>query len=162
MAAGCSNTPSNKIRLYKFPSDPRIREKWIKQVRRTRLQWTATRHSVLCSEHFTECFAGDTAIASSFGIPKKRRLKPDAVPSIFHRPSTAIPCSSGTAQAQPVKRTAATVLLSAYKRSRATEKRDRTRVCSETVMVLDNGRCSFVCVHEQYIVLIYMYLCADC
>ena len=35
VAAGCSNTPSEGISLYKFPTDPRLREKWVKQVRRT-------------------------------------------------------------------------------------------------------------------------------
>lgn len=134
VAAGCSNTPSERVSLYKFPSDPRIREKWVKQVKRTRAKWNATKHSVLCSDHFTEdCFEVDSTIAATFGLSKKRRLKPDAVPSIFHRPSLAddMPCSSASLS-QPLqlrKRSATTEISSTEKRSKATEKRDRLRVC---------------------------------
>ena len=89
VAAGCSNTPSNCVSLFKFPSDGVLRHKWEKHVQRTRDQWKATEHSFLCSDHFTEdCFEIDSALASQFGM-KKRRLKPGAVPTIFHRPSTA-------------------------------------------------------------------------
>ena len=68
-------TPSDTITLFKFPNDPVLREKWVKQVRRTHAEWTATEHSVLCNEHFMEdCFEADAALAQSFGISKKRRL----------------------------------------------------------------------------------------
>ena len=89
MAAGCSNTPSEGISLYKFPSDPRLREEWLKQVRWTHAHWNVTKYSFICSEHFTDdSFEVDSAIAASFGIDNKRRLKPDAVPTIFNRPLT--------------------------------------------------------------------------
>ncbi len=89
VAAGCSNTPTERISLHKFPTDPKLREKWVKQVRRTRAQWTPTKHFVLCSEHFSEdSFEVDSAIAATFGISNKRRLKPDAVPTIFQRQSS--------------------------------------------------------------------------
>ena len=40
--------------------------------------------SVLCSDHFTpECFEIDSLLAPSMGLEKRRKLKPDAVPSIF-------------------------------------------------------------------------------
>ena len=43
-------------------------------------------HSVLCSEHFTpECFEIESLLAPSIGLEKRRKLKPDAVPSIFKR-----------------------------------------------------------------------------
>ena len=101
VAAGCSNTPSDRVSLYKFPSDPSLREKWIKQVRRTRAQWTAAKYSVLCSDHFTaDCFEANSAIAATFGISKKRRLKPDAVPTIFYRQLTTDQ-STSEASAQP-------------------------------------------------------------
>ena len=73
VAAGCSNTPSEGISLYKFPTDPRLREKWVKQVRRTRAHWNVTKYSFICSEHFTDdSFEVDSAIAASFGMDKKR------------------------------------------------------------------------------------------
>lgn len=93
VAAGCSNTPSEKISLFKFPRDRALRNQWEKQVRKTRAQWKATEHSYLCSEHFTDdCFKVDSTLASKFGISKRRRLKPGSIPTIFYRSST--PCSS--------------------------------------------------------------------
>ena len=90
VVAGCLNTPGEGISLYKFPSNPALLEKWVKQVQRTRAQWTVTKYSFICSEHFTEdSFEVDSTIAATFGIAKKRRLKSDAVPTIFHRPSTS-------------------------------------------------------------------------
>ena len=44
VAAGCSNTPGEGISLYKFPSDPALLEKWVKQVQQTRAQWTVTKY----------------------------------------------------------------------------------------------------------------------
>lgn len=90
VAAGCSNTSSDRVSLFKFPSDAVLRRKWEKQVQRTRAQWKATEHSFLCSDHFTEdCFEVDSALASQFGMKKRRRLRPGAVPTIFHRSSAA-------------------------------------------------------------------------
>ena len=129
VAAGCSNTPSDRVSLHKFPTDPKLREKWVKQVRRTCVQWTATKSSVLCSEHFTEdSFEVDSAITAMFGISKRRRLKPDAVPTIFLRQSSV---GSASQDQQTRKRVADTVATSSSKCVRgATEKRERTRVSS--------------------------------
>ena len=87
VAPGCSNTLRDRVSLHKFPSDPKLREKRVKQDRRTRdrAQWTATKLPVLCSRASTSPripFEVDSAITATFGIPKKRRLKPDAVPTI--------------------------------------------------------------------------------
>ena len=78
--------------MHKFPSDKGKRAKWIQQVQRTRVQWTATQYSFLSSEHFTQdCFEVESLLASSFGLKKKRRLKPDVIPTIFHRvPAAAV------------------------------------------------------------------------
>ena len=130
VAAGCSNTPSERISLHKFPADPKLREKWVKQVRRTRAQWTPTKHSVLCSEHFSEdSFEVDSAIAATFGISKKRRLKSDAVPTIFKRQSSV--GSGSEDQRVPRKRSADPLAATSSKRARgAVEKRERIRVSS--------------------------------
>ena len=70
VAIGCSNTPSDRVGLFKF-----LRHKWEKQVQRTRAQWKATEHSYLCSDHFGEdCFEVDSALMSQFGIEKRRWL----------------------------------------------------------------------------------------
>ena len=84
VAAGCSNTPSKKVSLFKFPKDAGLRKKWGKQVQRTRAQWKATDHSFVCSEHFTDdSFEIDSALASQFGLKKRRRLKPESVPTMI-------------------------------------------------------------------------------
>ena len=98
VAAGCSNTYSDKVSLYKFPKDPVLREQWVKQVQRTRAKWSGpSEYSVLCSDHFTDsCFRPDSAIAASMGLHKPRTLKPDAVPTLFERPALQLPSSSGS------------------------------------------------------------------
>ena len=56
-------------------------------MQRTRANWQGpSDYSVLCSDHFTnDCFEEDTTIAARFGIGKRRRLKPNAIPTVFHR-----------------------------------------------------------------------------
>ena len=70
VAAGCSNTYSDNVSLFKFPRDPILRQQWVKQEQRTRAQWSGpSEHSVLCSEHFTDSsFQPDSAIAASMGL----------------------------------------------------------------------------------------------
>lgn len=127
VAAGCSNTPSTTVTLFKFPNDLVLREKWVKQVRRTRAEWEATEHSVLCSEHFTEdCFEADAVLARSFGLSKRRRLKADAIPTIFHRPSAELPSTSGASRKR--LRDADTPTISSKRPCGAVEKRERARV----------------------------------
>ena len=127
VAAGCSNTTGGNITLHKFPSDKGKRAKWIQQVQRTRAQWTATQYSFLCSEHFTQdCFEVESLLASSFGLKKKRRLKPDAIPTIFHRvPAAAV--QTREAQKRPSSTSVTGESLPKKKRG-AVEKRERARV----------------------------------
>ena len=68
-------------------------------MQRTPADWRdASDYSVLCSEHFTNnCFEEGSAIA---GIQKRRHLKPDAVPTIFHRPAATV-ASRGSLQEGP-------------------------------------------------------------
>ena len=133
VAAECSNTYSDGVSLYTFPRDPAIRQQWVKQVQRTRAQWSGpSEHSVLCSKHFTDsCFEPDSALASEMGIKKRRRLKHDAIPTIFERP-VSLPSSTQSSVKYPQKRPAATSSSDApsqSKRSRvAYEKRERSRV----------------------------------
>ena len=107
VAAECSNTYSDVINLYQFPRDPAIRQQWVKQVQRTRAQWSGpSEHSVVGSKHFTDsCFEPDSALASNMGIKKHRRLKHDAIPTIFER---------------SVSLTSSTPPLISYSRKRAT------------------------------------------
>ena len=44
------------------------------------------KHSVLCNGHFpATSLKVNSDIVATFGISKQKRLKPDAVPTIFHR-----------------------------------------------------------------------------
>ena len=96
-----------------------LRKKWADQVRRTRDKWEPTDHSRLCSKHFEEhCFEIYSKLSESLGLGKvKSLLKPDAVPTIFERPSSAKRKASSLPTGEPVKR-----------RRTAYDKRERARV----------------------------------
>ena len=134
VAAGCSNSHKDGVSLYKFPSDAILRRKWEKQVQRMWAQWKTTEHPSLCSDHFAEdCFEVDSTLASQFGLKKRKRLKPGAVPTIFHRPSTAQTSTSRAEERSSRKRTADACPLvgdeGPSKRKRgAVEKRERREV----------------------------------
>ena len=57
-------------------------------MQRTRTKWTATKYSVLCSDHFEgSCFKPQQKVAAQFGTAMRSRLKPGAEPSIFPKPT---------------------------------------------------------------------------
>ena len=98
-----------------------------------------TKHSVLCIRHFTEdCFEPNSAIAASMGLTKRRRLKPNAFPTVFERQApvhSSGPSGSGVCPSR--KRAAATTTAGATgiggttqikKPRQAYEKRERSRV----------------------------------
>ena len=141
VAAGCSNTHSHNVSMHKFPKDPELRLKWEKQVQRTRDKWSATENSVLCSNHFeTDCYEVDSMLAEQMGMKKRKRLKPDAVPTIFVRhvpPKQAAatepgPSSSGALVTTGRKRAPASSSTGSTggppKKRGAFEKRERLRV----------------------------------
>ena len=104
VAAGCSNTPSDCVSLFKFPSDATVRRQWEKQVQQTRAQWKVTDHSYLCSDHFNEdCFEVDSTLASQFGIKKRR---PGVVPTIFLRQLSELVHEDQPSTSQALKKTA--------------------------------------------------------
>ncbi|XP_038073347.1 zinc finger and SCAN domain-containing protein 12-like [Patiria miniata] len=83
--AGCSNTHKHEgVSFHQFPSDLKRREIWTKQVQTTRANWSGpSAHSKICSDHFeTSCYE-DHSLYLSFGLKRKRALKPDAYPTIF-------------------------------------------------------------------------------
>ena len=99
VAAGCSNTHSDNISMHKFPKDPEVRQKWEKQVQRTREKWSATESSFLCSNHFeADCFEVDSILAEQMGLKRRKRLKPGAIPTIFVRCKQAPKQSAGAGQ----------------------------------------------------------------
>ena len=73
------------ISYHCFPSDPSIREQGLAKTSRADL--VISKHSRLCSKHFTpDCYRRDLK-AELLGSKAKAILKPDAIPSLFsHRP----------------------------------------------------------------------------
>ena len=85
-------------------------------MQRTRAKWKASDSSYLCSEHFApDAFEVDSQLAAQFGIKKRRKLKPDAVPSIFPRVATR-------------KRESSDGASTSKRRRGAVEKRERQEV----------------------------------
>ena len=147
IAAGCSNTYADGISLFSFPRDPSLRAQWNKQVQRTRADWRdATNYSVLCSEHFTkDCFEQGSVMASQFGIQKRRRLKPNAVPTIFNRPPAATTANQGNLKEGPS--------LVGHKRSAVTG--DESIPVEKKTAFEKQERAShavWVCMHSRHIV----------
>ena len=88
VAYGCCNTSLiDGISVFHFPKDPTLRNSWIQHVERTRDGWNGpTMNSVVCSEHFSKnSFEDQDVLCKSLGLKAKRRLKKDAVPTIFKR-----------------------------------------------------------------------------
>ena len=137
VAAGCAKTSKDGISFFKFPSDPVMRQRWTREVQRTRDRWSGpSQHSVLCASHFTaNCFEPDSAITATMGIAKRQRLKPDAVPTLFERQAPQSAAGSGPHVSR--KRSAATTTpettrisgtAQVKKLRQAFEKRERSRV----------------------------------
>ena len=66
------------VGLFLFPTDPKMRKKWIAQVKRTRARWEGpSAHAVLCSVHFTaDCFEnGGTDVLQTYGNSKEAKTK---------------------------------------------------------------------------------------
>ena len=74
-ATNCTNHSKSKVSTFKFPTDPKIREEWLKNLKRESFQ--PTKYSRLCENHFTkESFDESYAIKLSLGLkPGKPQLK---------------------------------------------------------------------------------------
>ena len=86
IAAGCNTKDSEGYSLHTFPRNKELRDKWIRAVKRQRSNWDGpSKYSLLCSKHFEpNCFKTEgSRYRDEVGIPAKKRLKPDAVPTIF-------------------------------------------------------------------------------
>lgn len=86
VAAGCNTVSGDGYSLHAFPRNQDLRAKWIRAVKRQRSNWDGpSTHSMLCSKHFEpDCFATEgVRYRDAIGLPTKKRLKPDAIPTIF-------------------------------------------------------------------------------
>ena len=119
VAYGCSNSSKDDgISVFHFPKNEK---KWIMQVSKTRDKWKGpTASSVVCSDHFTQKSFEDD-LYQAFGIEKKRKLKPNAIPTIFKR---SIISNDGSGLPSPKRR------------RMAYDKRKRQRVITYMLSVL--------------------------
>ena len=89
IAAGCNTVSGEGYSLHEFPREDAIRSKWTRAVKLQRVGWKGpTSASLLCSKHFEpDCFVTEgVRYRDAVGIPTKKRLKPVAIPTIFHKP----------------------------------------------------------------------------
>jgi transposase len=93
VAANCSNTNKEGVSLHKFPTDETRKKLWKKQVQRPRANCSGhSTTSVICSEHFTDgSFDESSGLQMAKGFTKRRKLKPDAVPTIFKSHENPMP-----------------------------------------------------------------------
>ena len=92
VVAGCSTIGGEGYSLHEFPRDKTIRTKWTQAVKRNRSNWDGpSASSLLCSKHFEQdCFVVEgVRYREAMGIPAQKRLKPNAIPTIFPRPTLA-------------------------------------------------------------------------
>ena len=89
-AVGCPNdsrfvSKGQGISFRRFPTEVSLLKEWLAKISRVGL--AVTKDTRLCSFHFEpDCFERDLR-AELLGSKVKRKLKPDAVPTIFdHRP----------------------------------------------------------------------------
>lgn len=89
IAAGCSTASGEGYSLHEFPRDDGLRAKWTRAVKLQRVGWKGpTAGSVLCSKHFEphSFITEGVRYRDAVGIPAKKRLKPNAIPTIFPKP----------------------------------------------------------------------------
>ena len=87
-AADCNTKSGMRYSLHLFPQSEELRKKWIRVVKRPRSNWDGpSSSSHLCSKHFEDhCFITDGVCCREvMGVPTVKRLKPDAIPTIFPR-----------------------------------------------------------------------------
>jgi len=92
-AVGCksgyaSNGDDSHVTFHTFPQDAELREKWIRAI--PRKDFVPSTYSCLCSLHFqpwnfvdVRTDSNKSRLQNKSSTPLRRRLKPDAVPSIF-------------------------------------------------------------------------------
>ena len=99
IAAGCNTSSGMGYSLHSFPKDETLRRKWISAVKRQRSNWDGpSSSSLLCSKHFKEdCFVTEgVRFREALGVPAQKRLKTDAVPTVFAKSTNHVDASSSS------------------------------------------------------------------
>ena len=105
VATGCDTKSGMGYSLHGFPQDEVLRKKWVRAVKRQRSNWEGPSLSLqLCSKHFEDhCFVTEgVRYREAMGVPTVKRLKPDAVPTIFPRSIDYLESTSSTSTSRPL------------------------------------------------------------
>ena len=105
VAAGCSTKSGEGYSLHEFPRDDGFCAKWTRAVKLQQAGWKGpTAASFLCSKHFEyNCFVTEGVhYHDAVGIPAKKRLKPNAIPTIFLKASDSGSSQPTTAPQRPL------------------------------------------------------------
>ena len=105
VAADCNTKSGMGYSLHGFPQDEVLRKKWVRTVKRQRNNWEGpSSSSQLCSKHFEDhCFVTEgVRYREAMGVPTVKRLKPDAVPTIFPRSIDYLESTSSTPTSRPL------------------------------------------------------------
>jgi len=78
-APNCTTSSEKGIRQFGFPTDESRRQRWLINCRRD--AWTPTCNSRLCEQHFED------SQFEKHRLDGRRKLKPNAVPTIFRVPN---------------------------------------------------------------------------
>ncbi|XP_060761616.1 THAP domain-containing protein 2 [Neoarius graeffei] len=95
-APNCSNSTTIGKQLFRFPKDPIRMRKWLINCRR---DFVPTPCSRLCQDHFEDSQFEEIARSPTGG----RKLKPNAVPTLFNVPNPPSPIAQHTLTALPLK-----------------------------------------------------------
>ena len=131
---GVSSSSNSGHSMHMFPPDGSIRRQWIHFVKTTRLDFIApTKHQGICGQHFeTECFEDRFIIQlkEQAGIRPRRKLKPDAIPTILTEKCLAMLSEKSPAACASRKRSLAASQTSVSERDKRTKKRELLKVCT--------------------------------
>ena len=78
--AVCDNPKHAEVIYHRFPKEESTRKHWIVKCKRG--DSFKTQHATVCSTHFTENDYERDLKSELLGLPPKKRLKKDAVPSL--------------------------------------------------------------------------------
>ena len=99
ITVGCNTSSGMGYSLHSFPKDKTLRRKWISAVKCQRSNWDGpSSSSLLCSKHFKEdCFVTEgVRFREALDVPAQKRLKTDAVPTVFAKSTNHVDASSSS------------------------------------------------------------------
>lgn len=95
-APNCCNSTSIGKQLFRFPKDPLRKKKWVVNCRR---DFEPTPHSRLCEDHFEPDQFEEVARSTAGG----RKLKPNAIPTLFNFGDFIYPTVTSSFSLLPLK-----------------------------------------------------------